>query len=244
LSRPRSLAFPRAGSTQFISTELVEQAAKADREAYVTFSDPFVLGVDVARFGDDKTVLRFRRGRDARSIPAIKLRGLDTMQVAARVAELNETHHPDAIFIDGGGPGAGVVDRCRQLKLPVTEVTFGGAPDRDQVAGNEGKIAYANKRAEMWGQMREWLKGGMIDDDPELKAELTSVEYGYALKDGRDVIILERKELMKKRGLSSPDDADALALTFAYPIAPNDHYNDFLGGAKVKVDYDPFGSLA
>jgi len=48
----------------------------------------------------------------------------------------------------------------------VTEVTFGGAPDRDQVAGNEGKIAYANKRAEMWGQMREWLKGGMIDDDP------------------------------------------------------------------------------
>jgi hypothetical protein len=236
--------FPRAGSTQFIGQELVEAAALADREAFVTLRDPFVLGVDVARLGDDKTVLRFRRGRDARSIPAIKLRGLDTMQVAARVAEQHEKNKPDAIFIDGGGPGAGVVDRCRQLKLPVIVVQFGASPDRDQVGGNEGGIAYFNKRAEMWGLMREWLKGGMIDNDPDLKSELTSVEYGYRLKDSRDAIILERKEDMRKRGLASPDDADALALTFAHAVAPSDHYDEFAKvAATLRADYDPFAEL-
>jgi hypothetical protein len=236
--------FPRAGSTQFISTELVEAAAKRDCETQVTFHDPFILGVDVARFGDDKTVMRFRRGRDARSIPPIKLRGLDTMQVAARIAELNERHQPDAIFVDGGGPGGGVVDRCNYLKLPVIEVQFGAAPDRDQVAGNAGKIVYANKRAEMWGLMREWLKRGMIDNDPELKAELTSVEYGYTFKDSRDAIILERKQDMKRRGLSSPDDADALALTFAHAVGSTDHYSTFPGAPSTfRASYDPFEGL-
>src|SRR6478672_12597345 len=79
--------FPRAASTQFISSELAEAAASADREAVHSLHDPRVMGVDVARFGDDATVICFRIGRDARSIPAITLRGLDTMRVAARVVE-------------------------------------------------------------------------------------------------------------------------------------------------------------
>lgn len=230
--------FPRAGSMQFISTEMVERAATVD-EVPVTLYDPLIMGVDVQRFGDDKSVIRFRRGRDARTLPPLKFRGLDTMQLAAKVAELNELHRPDAIFIDGGGPGGGVVDRCRYLRLPITEVQFGANPDRDQL-GQSGAIVYANKRAEMYGTLRDWLPGAMIDDDPELRAELPSVEYGYMMKDGRDAIVLEKKEHMKKRGLASPDDADALALTFAYPVGPTDHSYQFEKRGQFTSDYDPF----
>jgi hypothetical protein len=234
--------FPRAGSMQFIAADLVVVAARPDADPPVTLYEALVMGVDVARFGDDKSVIRFRRGRDARTISPIKIRGRDTMQIAAKVAELNELYRPDAIFIDGGGPGGGVVDRCRYLRLPVTEVQFGAAPDRDQV-GQEGAIVYANKRAEIWGTMKEWLRGGVIDDDPELKADLTAVEYGYTMKDGRDAIILEKKEHMKKRGLASPDDGDALALTFAYPVGPSDHSDRFIPGTvRHQFEYDPCGS--
>lgn len=232
--------FPRAGSTQFISGDLVQLAASPDRDAEVTLYDPLVMGVDVARFGDDKTVIRFRRGRDGRSIKPIKYRGLDTMQVAARVAEAYALYKPDAVFIDNGSFGAGVVDRCNYLKLPVLGIDFGSEPDRD-IQGREGQIAYYNKRAEMWGRMRDWLPGGMIDDDKELAADLPAVEYGFAMKNGRDCILLEKKEHMKKRGLASPDDGDALALTFAHPVAPADQrykYGNQAGGNH-NFDYDP-----
>ncbi len=235
--------FPRAGSMQFISSELVEEAASKERDASGTLWDPLILGVDVARFGDDKTVLRVRRGRDARSIAPMKFRKLDNMQVAAKIAELHTKMQFDAIFIDEGGEGAGVVDRCRYLKLPITGVKFGASPDRDET-GKDGKVAYYNKRAEIWGVMREWLPGGMIDDDPELKADLTAVEYGYTMKDGRDAIILEKKEHMKKRGLASPDDGDALALTFAYTVAPSDHSQQFAtGGSQFQSDYNALGKM-
>ena len=141
-------------------------------------------------------------------------------------------------FVDGGGPGAGVVDRCRQLRIPVIEVQFGAAPDRDHLG--LGDELYANKRAEMWGAMRQWLREGMIDADPELKADLAAVEYGYTLRDGVDAIILEKKEHMRKRGLASPDDADALALTFAHPVGPSDHSASFLNVPPFESEYDPF----
>jgi hypothetical protein len=231
--------FPRAGSMQFIPSDLIEAAAAAQRDPDVTIYDPFIMAVDCARFGDDKNVIRFRRGLDARTLQPIKLRNLDTMQIAAKVAELYRAHRPDAIFVDGGGPGAGVVDRCRQLRIPVIEVQFGASPDRDHLGLAETEF-YANKRAEMWGAMREWLKRGMIDDDPELRADLTAVEYGYTPRDGVDAIILEKKEHMKKRGLASPDDGDALALTFAHPVGPSDHSGAFGGGTAFEAEYDPF----
>jgi len=231
--------FPRAGSMQFIPADLVEAAAASSRDASGSIYDALVLGVDVARFGDDKSVLRVRRGRDARSIKPLKFRGLDTMQLAAKVAELHQQYQFDAIFIDGGGLGAGVVDRCRYLKLPITDVQFGATADKDDV-GRDSRISYANKRAEMWGTMREWLAGGMIDDDPELKEDLTAVEYGYTMKDGRDAVILEKKEHMKKRGLASPDDGDALALTFAYPVGPSDHSDRFIQTPNFTSDYNPY----
>ena len=229
--------FPRAGSMQFIASDVVDAAAI--RDPHVELLDPLVMGVDVARFGDDQSVIYFRKGRDGRTFPPIKLRGVETMTLASRVADEYHQRQADALFVDGGGVGAGVVDRLRQLGLPVLEVNFGGKPDRVTMGLEEG--LYANKRAEMWGLMREWLKGGAIPDDAELKADLTGTEYGYN-KDS--AIQLERKEDMKKRGLASPDIADALALTFAYPVARRTHAPTWPAqGSRVVTDYDPWTEL-
>lgn len=233
--------FPRAGSMQFISSELVEEASAREPVAYL--SDPCVMGVDVARFGDDMTVIVVRRGRDACSTPWVKLRGADTMTVAAKVVEMAQEYKPDAIFVDGGGVGGGVIDRLNMLRQPVLEVQFGGTADKSNKSG-EGDIVYANKRAEMWGSMRDWLKGGAIPDDPELVADLTGVEYGYTILRGRDAIQLEKKADMKKRGLASPDAADALAITFAYPVQPSDHTDKFKRGSNHQVAYDPLSREA
>lgn len=201
--------FPRAGSTQFISGEHAEGATV--RVVQTLPSDPLVLGVDVARFGDDQTVLSFRKGRDARAIPWQSYRGLDTMEVAAQVAEAVRMHRPQAVFVDEGGLGAGVVDRLKQLRVPCIGVNFGAKPSQQAVQ----EVRVRNKRAEMWALMRAWLPGGAIPADHDLVADLTSVEYGF---DENQAIQLEKKEHMKKRGLASPDLADALALTFAYPV--------------------------
>ena len=94
-------------------------------------------------------------------------------------------------------------------------VNFAGKADRWTVEGS-GPL-FANKRAEIWGRMKEWLKAGAIPDDTALAQDLTGVEYGY---DARNAIQLEKKDDMKKRGLASPDLGDALALTFAQPVHP------------------------
>lgn len=230
--------FPRAGSMQFIDSDVVAQARR--RAPYANLQDPVIMGVDVARFGDDQTVIVIRRGRDAISIPWVKMRGADTMTVAAKVMELARIHQPDAIFVDGGGVGGGVIDRLRMFKHPVIEVQFGGKADRGQMK-SEGEVIYANKRAEMWGMMRDWLKGGTIPDWPELESDLCGLEYGYTLKEGKDAIILEKKADMKKRGLASPDLADALALTFAYTVQPSQHNmpGRNSNSGQHQIHYDP-----
>ena len=134
--------------------------------------------------------------------------------------------------------GGGVVDRCRQIGLKVTEVQFGGRSDRAQV-DQDRPVGYSNKRAEIWGAMRDWLPGGAIDNDPELIADLTGVEYGYVLRDGRDCVQLERKEDMKRRGLASPDNADALALTFSYPVIGSSAARSRRPGRFYRSHYDP-----
>lgn len=137
-----------------------------------------------------------------------------------------------------------MVDRLRQLRFEVHDIQFGAKADRSPMPGTEA-IRYSNKVAEMWGSMREWLKTGAIPDDPALHAQLTSRRYAYVTISGRDCIALEPKDEMKKRGLSSPDRADALCLTFAYPVMPT----AFSGGvpgdkrvAAVQSDYDPFNN--
>jgi hypothetical protein len=197
--------FPRAGSTQLISTEVVTQATI--RENIVPFGAVKLFGVDVARFGDDQTVICRRQGRKLEELH--KYRGLDTMETAAKVAELSNLYEPDAIMIDEVGVGGGVVDRLKQLGFDVIPVNSANTADDTRM--------YKNKRAEMWGRMRDWLVTADIPDDRDLCADLSGPEYGY---DEKMRIVLEKKTDMKKRGLASPDSADALALTFAYPTPP------------------------
>jgi hypothetical protein len=226
--------FPRVGATEFIPAALVAEART--REAEGQRFDPLIIGVDVARFGDDETVLVFRKGRDARSIPAVRLRGLDTMQVASRVVEAAQRYRADGVFIDEGGVGGGVVDRCRQLRLFVLGVQFGGKSDRaDLITQGE---RYANKRAEIWGSLRAWLDVGAIEDNDDLRDQLVGPAYGFNV---RDEIQLERKEDMRRRGVASPDWADALAITFAYQVMPNEMAgSEFAPKDTYITEYNPF----
>lgn len=230
--------FPRSGSMEFISYDSVAEAAA--REVEERNRGPVILGVDVARFGDDASVIYPRRGRDARTLPPISLRGVDTMTLAGRVADVCAEYRAAAVFVDGGGVGGGVVDRLRQLGVSVVEVQFGAKSDRIGLEGDTS--SYANKRAEIWGAMREWLKGGCIPDDQELREELVGVQYGF---NNRDEIQLERKEDMKKRGLASPDKADALALTFAYPVIIEElRATGRLRQAFADTEYNPLEAVA
>lgn len=231
--------FPRAGNAQFISSDVAGEAAT--RDAFATLDDSFVMGVDVARFGEDESVISFRRGRDARTIPWRFYRGMDTMQLAERIQYFYNQHRPDAIFVDGGSMGGGVVDRLRMLKLPVIEVQFGALASNDLGDTESGSIYYANKRAEMWGRMKDWLNHGAIPDDPDLVEQLTGVQYGHVFKSGREVILLEKKQDMKKRGMASPDRADALCTTFFQAIQPTRHSGIFNKTAMMQYDYDPLG---
>lgn len=230
--------FPRVSSMQFIPTQLVEEAMKDDRRAEVTFMDPLVIGVDVARYGDNASVICFRRGRDARSIPWIVLQGVNTMTLAGRVAQLALEMKPDAIFVDEGGVGGGVVDRLQMLHIPCIPVNFGAHADY-AVPNAEGRITYRNKSTEMWGAMRTWMAGAMLPNDPELLDELISREYGYTTIDGKDAIVLESKQDMRTRNVPSPDRADALALTFAFPIGLSDHRAQLTGKPTHQFEYDP-----
>lgn len=215
--------FPSASSMQFIPSNLVEDARARVNPIEVT--DPVAMGVDVARFGDDASTIYFRAGRSMFK-PPIRLRGVDTMTLAAKVAEEARRCNAATVNVDEGGIGAGVVDRLRQLNVPVHGVQFGAKPLGAVMLG-EG-VRVANRRAEMWAIMREWLKGGQIPDDDTLAQDLIGVEYSF---NARDEVLLEKKEHMKDRGLASPDDGDGLALTFAVPVLPtffDDEYDDVM----------------
>lgn len=235
--------FPRAGSTQFIPSDVIASAMVI--APTVLPSDPLVLGVDVARFGDDETVLFFRRGRDARTIPPIILRGKDTMAVAAIVCEKVTEYGVEMVFIDETGVGGGVVDRCRQLGIDENLIGVNNGSSSDTPVDGE---LIANKGAECWARGRQWLKsGGAIANDNDLRAQLEGREYGF---NAHNQIVLEKKSDMKKRGLSSPDRADALFLTFAYPVAPRPMELDEIRREHVRIgqnrqqqEYDPFRSI-
>ena len=195
--------FPRASDSQFISSEPVEAAMSRDLDFSLYGEYPRLLGVDVARFGDDQSIIIRRQGTKA--FEAKKYREIDTMELTAKVYDEFQEWKPVAIMVDGNGVGGGVVDRLKQLNLPVIDVQLG--------AQAVDKKTYANMRAELWGEMKVWLDGHVdIPRDDELRDDLIGPEYGYTAK---MQIQLERKESMKKRGLSSPDYGDALALTFS-----------------------------
>jgi len=228
--------FPSASSLQFISRDLVNDAQLRTVERQPP--QAIVLGVDPARFGADSSVIWTRDGRDGRSFDPIRMRGADTMTLAGRVAEhanmLRDAGRQVIINVDGGGVGGGVIDRLRSTGFDINEVQFGGRaldPRR-----------FANRRAEIWGLMREWLAIGCIPRDEELASDLCGVEFGY---NATDAILLEKKESMKSRGLASPDSADALAITFAVPVAigrPEDERND-AAARRRRREYNPYAFL-
>lgn len=202
--------FPSQSVAQFISAAAVE-AAQTRRIQILDPAAPLIMGVDIARFGDDKCVIRGRQGRDGKPFKPIKWQGADTVKSAEKIADAIQRINPDQVNIDGGGIGGAVVDILKGWNYKVTEVNFGSAATDEK--------RYANKRAEMWGDSREWLETGMIDDDAEFRDDLIGPEYMID-KNGR--ILLESKADMKARGLASPDDGDAFVLTFAQPVQRKD----------------------
>jgi hypothetical protein len=171
-----------------------------------------VWGLDVARFGSDKTALAIRKGR--RLVGKIdKWQGKDLMQTCGIIfnkyekAKKFKAECPKEILVDSIGIGAGVVDRLREMGLPARGVNVAEAASIDTM--------YNRLRDELWFQVRDWFLSQevAIEDDEELIAELTTVKYAYT---NLGKLKVEAKDEMKKRGLHSPDLADAVCLSFAY----------------------------
>ena len=200
--------FPGADEYQFIPLGLVEEAAK--RPPMRDPDAPVVIGVDPARFGADATIIVIRKGRDLLEIR--RFRGDDTMTVVGHVIEAIEDFLPALTVIDEGGLGAGVLDRLLEQRYKVRGVNFGWKA-KDQKA-------YQNKRAEIWGAMKQWLRTASLKDDRNLKKDLCGPR---TKPNSSGAIALETKEQMKARGLASPDAADALAVTFAFPVAHREY---------------------
>jgi hypothetical protein len=202
--------FPSEGDDQFIPANVVDDAMK--RPKYKDQSAPIIIGVDPARFGSDATVIAVRQGRDIVRID--RHRGDDTMTVVGHVIEAIEEFKPALVVIDKGGLGAGIVDRLKEQRYKVKGVNFGNK--------SANPIMYGNKRAEMWGKMKDWLKSAAIPNDRFLKTDLISP---MMKPDSRGTIFLESKKEMKARGLASPDAADAICVTFAFSVAHRE-YNE------------------
>lgn len=202
--------FPNVSSQQFIPTHLVENAM--NRPAIGNQPKAAIIGVDVARYGDDDTVIFFRFGRDG-SYPYRRYSGLSTTQVVVRIKEAIRDAQMLGFekvycFVDEGGVGGGPVDILQDDGFEqVRGVNFGWSADDPK--------SWNRKRDEMWGRMREWLKSATLREDADLLSDLISPEYEILLNGATK---LESKEAMKKRGVSSPDIADGLALTFAFQV--------------------------
>ncbi len=195
-------AFTTSGEDSFIESELVVRARKClNVEKY----GAKILGVDPARFGDDRTAIIKRQGRKAFDLQTFIKK--DTMEVTGIVNTIIQEWKPDAVMIDVAGLGAGVVDRLNELgyKGLVHAVNGGNSSLKPK--------QYYNKRCELWGEMKEWLTDEpcSIPDLDELQADLCNLKYSF---DSNTRLKLEKKEDMKKRGLRSCDTADALSLTF------------------------------
>jgi phage terminase large subunit len=198
--------FPLRDDDTAIPLEIVESAQR--RDVVVTDDEPVVWGLDVSRFGSDRSALAKRRGRELMGIQTWQ--GLDLMQltgaVVAEFESLLPRNQPVQINVDSIGMGGGVCDRLRELGLPAVGINTSESPSSKQT--------YINLRAELWFKVKAWLEARdcSIPADDDLLAELVSAKYKFT-SSGK--MQLESKDQMRKRGLRSPDLADALCLTFA-----------------------------
>lgn len=201
-----ALAFRRSSANSLIPLAIVERAMGT--QVPVSDQAPVVMGVDPAEYGEDDTAIAVRQGRKV--WPIERFHGRGPMEVVGLVAKRADAIKPEAINVDCTGVGSGVADRLLELGYPVNRVHFGERAIEDQL--------YAIRRDEMWGEMQRWLEDAPneLPEDQVLASDLVGPSYTY---DASRRMKLERKEDMKRRGLSSPDSADALALTFAVRIA-------------------------
>jgi hypothetical protein len=198
--------FPRKSTSQFISEQLVEDSLnrKIDIKQY-NFA-PTIISVDPSWTGEDPLVIGKRQGLHFEILEEIQYNDND-IEIGNKIARYEDRYNADAVFIDLGY-GTGIASFGKTIGRDWVLVSFSGK------VINEG---YKNKRAEMWGEAKEWLKeGGKIEPNNQILEDLTGVETKPTL-DGK--IQLESKQDMKKRGLPSPNTADALALTFAFPVS-------------------------
>ena len=224
--------FPSSSTQQLIPKDIIRTARICEAQSHDY--EPLIMGVDVARYGSDDSVITFRRGKDARTLPAKRFHGLSTTQLGSEVVNCIAAFGPDAVFIDEGGIGGGVVDFVRHLGHSVIGVNFGAEGHMSTI----GEPSY-NKRAEMYLNLRDWLRhGGAIEDDRQLEQELIAIEYTIWTGKGKKAgsFILTPKEDMD----DSPDWADALALTFAHPVSAK----AWRGQAQILTEYDPLSDDA
>jgi len=222
--------FPPSWFNALLGSDDVDAAIARSYRADEIASAPVVLGGDVARQGDDSSAVAQRQGRQA--FPISMFRIPDTMVLAGQFIRLAKESGADGFFVDEtGGYGAGVIDAMRQLGHTVIGVQFGGKPN---------DYRYFNKRSEMYFELAAWVKsGGALPDDRQLKEELCATTFVYQ----GDKFRIVEKELIKKKLGRSPDKADALALTFAYPVAKPDPMDKFRTPAQ-KREHDPFSILS
>lgn len=197
--------FPKASDLQFIATDIAEAAAGRKLGQHSYYYAPKVIGVDPAWDGGAKIVLYLRQGLVAKKLQEFQKNDDDSV-VAGALAKHEDTEKADGVFIDQAY-GTGIYSFGKTLNRKWTLVNFGTK------SSTQG---FGNKRAEMWGKMKQWLiEGGCIPKDQQLVDDLTGPESHPNL---RGEIMIESKKTMKARGLASPDNADALALTFAFPV--------------------------
>lgn len=201
-----SLAFRSATADPLISPTSVMAAVNRD---YRERTGAFIISCDPAEYGADRTAICFRHGRTVYRIEYHSKKG--TMEVAGLLAEYWREHQPDALFVDKIGIGSGIVDRLKELNIPVI-----GVNSAERAADPE---KYANKRAEMWYRMKEWIEDSpnRLPNEPALIADLSAPGYKYSSNGAR---LVESKKDMLKRQVRSPDGADAVAMTFAEPVVP------------------------
>jgi hypothetical protein len=219
-------AFDAGTPDTLISGEEVENAISRSIPTYDYSDAPMVLGVDVARYGDDRTVLIRRQG--AKLYEPRIMRQASTIEIAKAIQMEVVAHDVDAVFMDySAGLGGGVEDQAKVLGLDVICVHFNGSPRSDR---------FANCRVEMWFEMTQWLVStGSIPDMIGFKQEVSTPTY--KLNDTHK-IQLEAKSDMKKRGMPSPDIADAVALTFYCPVQKKFKVMQDIKNYK-PVDWDP-----
>ena len=229
--------FPRQGLMEFFNAAEIDAAMSPDREVYIDSATPLAIGVDVARYGANNSVIFPRRGRDARTIARKVFHGLSTVELSNQVFGAWHEWHPDGIFIDEGGVGGGVVDQCRSKHLQVTGVQFGGKDDITGIVFNNSGEKYANKRAAMYGAARAWLRdGGSLRADPDLRSAMLAIRYLFNKKD--EIILVSKEDLMEDNPGLVLDDLDALVLTFGGPIASKVVAEG--SGPLHVTEYDPF----